>query len=176
MRNRLRRLVDALMSGAAACSALLVVLPLLLILGFLVYQGASSVSVAFFTQLPKPVGEAGGGMANAVLGTLFLLGLAACLGNPPRTSVSGDLRVLAPTSLTNVLPVLVYQFTTAHGGVKVQVSYGPDVRDSYRRAAGYVVKILDGAKPGELPIEQPTKFELVVNLKTAKAIDIVVPQ
>jgi molybdate transport system substrate-binding protein len=56
--------------------------------------------------------------------------LAGCVGNPPGAAPSGDLRVLAPTSLTNVLPVLVYQFTTAHGGVKVQVSYGPDVRSA----------------------------------------------
>jgi molybdate transport system substrate-binding protein len=55
--------------------------------------------------------------------------LAACVGSPPdTTAVSGALRVLAPTSLTNVLPVLVYQFTTTHGDVHVQVTYGPDVR------------------------------------------------
>ena len=63
------------------------------------------------------------------------------------------------------------QFSTA-GGL---ISYGPDVLDQFRRAAAYIDRILRGEKPADLPVQEPTKFELVVNLKTAKALSLEVP-
>jgi putative ABC transport system substrate-binding protein len=56
------------------------------------------------------------------------------------------------------------------------MSYGPNTQELFRRAADYVDKILRGAKPADIPVEQPTKFDLIVNLKTAKALGLEVPQ
>ena len=82
MREQRRRVVNVMMNWLTALSAAAVVLPLILILVFLVYQGASAVNLDFFMNLPKPVGEPGGGMANAIVGSVILVGLAACLGLP----------------------------------------------------------------------------------------------
>jgi phosphate transport system permease protein len=81
-RARGRYLKSAAMSCAAGLSAVVVVAPLGLVLAFLLWQGASALNLDFFTHLPKPVGEPGGGMANAIVGTLILLALAAGMGVP----------------------------------------------------------------------------------------------
>ena len=71
------------------------------------------------------------------------------------------------------LPAIYYRrLYVADGGL---ISYGPDYIDQYRRAAGYVDRILKGEKPGHLPVQAPTKYETVINLKTAKALGLEIP-
>jgi putative tryptophan/tyrosine transport system substrate-binding protein len=81
--------------------------------------------------------------------------------------------VIVATAARHKLPTIyVSRFTALDGGL---ISYGPDFRDQYRRAAGYVDRILKGEKPGDLPVQAPTKYELVINLKTAKGLGIEFP-
>ena len=77
-----RKVTNAVMQGVMYIAAMLATLPLVLILALLLEEGASSISLDFFTRMPKPVGEAGGGMANAIAGTLVLLGIATVIGLP----------------------------------------------------------------------------------------------
>jgi putative ABC transport system substrate-binding protein len=80
---------------------------------------------------------------------------------------------IAEMALRNRLPAVSIQRELAEAGFLL--TYGADIPDLYRRSAGFVDKIFKGAKPADLPVEQPTKFELVINLKTAKALGVDVP-
>jgi putative tryptophan/tyrosine transport system substrate-binding protein len=92
-----------------------------------------------------------------------LIVLAALAPASPRSRVS-------PARLPTLFNIREY---VQAGGM---MSYGPNFPDLFRHAAEYVDKILRGAKPGDLPVEQPTKFELVVNLTTAKALGLTLPE
>jgi ABC-type uncharacterized transport system substrate-binding protein len=88
---------------------------------------------------------------------------------PPRSQV----KTIVDFTLTNRLPTIYWwrEYVQA-GGLAY---YGPNVQEMYRRAAAFVDRILKGATPAELPVEQPTRFDLVINLKTAKALGLTVP-
>jgi ABC-type uncharacterized transport system substrate-binding protein len=109
-----------------------------------------------------------GAIATAVRQRLDAMLVLDCARLHSRSAQIVDL------AATHRLPALYpYSLYPEAGGL---MSYGPDVRDGARRAAGYVDKILKGAKPADLPVEQPTKFELIVNAKTAKALGLSIPQ
>jgi putative ABC transport system substrate-binding protein len=97
-------------------------------------------------------------------------GALTVLSTPMFASERGRLVALAAK---NRLPAVypLREFVDA-GGL---IAYGPNAVDMYRRAATYVDRILKGAKPGDLPVEQATKFELIINLKTAKALGLTIP-
>jgi putative ABC transport system substrate-binding protein len=98
-------------------------------------------------------------------------GALAVLGS---VTFANERRRLVDLAAKNRLPAVYMERDYVDAGGLM--SYGPNVADLFRRAATYVDKILKGAKPGDLPVEQPTKFELVINLKTAKALGLTVPQ
>jgi putative ABC transport system substrate-binding protein len=92
---------------------------------------------------------------------------------PPDTFTAANHKLIVELALRNRLPAIApFQYFAAAGGL---ISYGPDVVDQFRRAASYVDRILRGEKAGDLPVQQPTKFELAINLKTAKALGLSVP-
>src|SRR5262249_47526964 len=103
-------------------------------------------------------------MARARVGALTVL--------PPPLFVSGRGRLVGLSAKNRLPAVDVWRGVVYAGGL---VSYGPNPADLCRRAATYVDKSLKGANPADLPVEQPTKFELVINLKTAKALGLTIP-
>jgi putative ABC transport system substrate-binding protein len=114
---------------------------------------------------PADVARAFSDMTRAHAGALTVLG---------SSMFTSERRRLVDLAAKHRLPAVYPQREFVDvGGL---MAYGPNVADLFRRAASYVDKILKGAKPGDLPIEQPTKFELVINLKTAKALGLTIPQ
>ncbi len=111
------------------------------------------------------VGDAFAKIGRARVGGLIVFGGPLVLEQMAR---------IASLAVKNRLPAIFNgRQYTRDGGL---MSYGADTADQWRRAAGYVDRILKGAKPADLPVEQPTKFELVINLKTAKALGLTIPQ
>ncbi|MFI5340198.1 MAG: ABC transporter substrate-binding protein [Candidatus Methylomirabilales bacterium] len=119
----------------------------------------------FEAQEPDDFERAFAAMTRERAGALLVLRDGMFLLHPRR---------IADLAAKSRLPVMYGgKDEVGNGGL---VAYGPSLRDSFRRAATYVDKILKGAKPADLPVEQPTKFELVINLKTAKALRLTIPQ
>jgi len=138
-----------------------------------------------FTQTPDPVGAGfveslarpGGnatGFTNLEYGLsgkyLELLKEMVPTGSVP-AAVHRDL-IIALADKHRLPAVYPFKFFATAGGLS---SYGPDTPDQFRRAAGYVDRMLKGERPADLPVQSPTKYELAINLKTAKALGLTVP-
>ena len=140
--------------------------------GLGLFGAAQAMAHSLRTELtPLDVRDAGEiergvtGFARLSNGGLIVTGSAAAFGH--RDLIIG---LAARHRLPTIFPSRVY---VTQGGL---LSYGPDQTDPYRRAAEYVDRILKGERPSDLPVQAPTKFELAVNLKTAKALGITIPQ
>ena len=136
-----------------------------------VQETEAAAKTAGFTIQSVPVRSPAG--LEAAFATM-VRGRAGALSIVPSPMFFPHLKRLAELAVKHRLPTVVglREFVEA-GGL---VGYAADVPDLFRRAATFVDKILKGAKPGDLPVEQPTKFELVINLKTAKALGLTIPQ
>ncbi len=152
-----RRIIDHVMTGVAVLTVVLVLVPLVAIFGYLVYRGVGSINWAFLTQTPKPVGEPGGGMANAIVGSMLILGIASIIGVPfgigagiylaefGRNRFGSAIRFTA--DVLNGVPSIVIGivawailvrgrgFSALAGGVALAIMMVPDHLSNYRRDA-----------------------------------------
>jgi len=127
-------------------------------------RAVSVSAVARDVRGPDPISQAFSAMAAEEIGALIVL---------PDPAFSARLRQIADLAAKHGFPALyAFREFPLAGGL---ISYGPSVADNWRRAAEYVDKIVKGAKPAELPVGQPLNFELVVNLKTARALGLTIP-
>ena len=121
----------------------------------------------------RPVGVRDAGEIERVIATFARSSNGGLIVVGPTSSVAAHRDLIITLAARHRLPAVYSNRTwSTAGGL---ISYGPDLVDQFRRAAQYVDRILKGAKPAELPVQAPTKFELVINLKTAKALGIDVP-
>jgi putative ABC transport system substrate-binding protein len=121
--------------------------------------------IAVSARTPDEIGAAFASAARQRVGAVIVAGDAFFSAQGP---------LLADASVKYRMPAIsIYEDHVTAGGL---MSYGQDIADYHRRSAIFVDKILKGAKPGDLPVEQPTKIELAINLKTAKALGLAIPQ
>ncbi len=136
------------------------------------WRGAPQAAAQALGLTVRPFEALDAGELNDQFAAMNRDGMEALLVGPDELFRVYHSQVLT-LALAQRLPVMFDSREAAEDGGLI--SYGPDMTEVFRRAAVYVDKILKGAKPGDLPIEQPTKFELVINLKTAKALGLTIP-
>jgi ABC transporter substrate binding protein len=133
-----------------------------------IWPGSTASSAAYLSAFKEGMRENG-----LVEGKDFVIEQRYGEGLLPDSLLYDQRDRIAAFVLKNRIPTFVQQSEMVASGSLI--SYGTQRRDLYRRAATYVKRILAGAKPADLPVEQPTKFELVINLKTAKALGLTIP-
>ena len=192
-RLRVRRGVNALMFGITGLCAVAIAGVLLFILGYLLVNGATSLNFAFFTELPKPVGEVGGGMANAIVGSAKVLGLAVVFGVPlgflggvylaEYASPAGAFIVRYVTDLLNGVPSIVIgifayalivlqtkQFSALAGGVALGIMMIPI---SVRSTEEFLRAVPGGLREGALALGAP-KWRMLATVVVPAARDGIV--
>jgi ABC-type uncharacterized transport system substrate-binding protein len=127
-------------------------------------QVADPIGGGFVTNLAHPSGNVTGFTSESSGGVIAM--------PDPLFTINRD-KIIALASRHRLPAMYYFRVFATSGGL---MSYGPDTTDIYQRAASYVDRILKGAQPKDLPVQQPTKFELVINLKTAKALALTIPQ